>query len=137
MLTRPDGSLLNTCTSDAIIQMLRFLKRAYWPFAWDSSQGLAADSRGLGIGGGFAAAAKVCLHLCCCLSYHTMNSYVGRLQQHNAVLYTETTKKSFDSFCQPCTRLIACAKDSGIVQLHSRIQSVVDVQNPQMIRLSE
>ena len=59
MLTRPDGTLLNTCTSDAIIQILRFLKRAYWPFAWDSSQGLAADSRGLGIGGGFAGAAQV------------------------------------------------------------------------------
>ncbi len=59
MITKPDGSLLNTCTSDAIIQILRFLKRAYWPFAWDSSQGLAADSRGLGIGGGFADAAKV------------------------------------------------------------------------------
>lgn len=59
MLTRPDGSLLNTCTSDAIIQILRFLKRAYWPFAWDSSQGLAGDSRGLGIGGGFASAAQV------------------------------------------------------------------------------
>lgn len=61
MITKPDGSLLNTCTSDAILQMLRFLKRAYWPFAWDSSQGLAADSRGLGIGGGFPAAAKVAL----------------------------------------------------------------------------
>jgi len=59
MITKPDGSLLNTCTSDAIIQILRFLKKAYWPFAWDSSQGLAADSRGLGIGGGFADAAKV------------------------------------------------------------------------------
>lgn len=59
MITKPDGSLLNTCTSDAIIQILRFLKRAFWPFAWDSSQGLAADSRGLGTGGGFAAAAKV------------------------------------------------------------------------------
>lgn len=59
MLTRPDGTLLNTCTSDAIIQILRFLKRSYWPFAWDSSQGLAADSRGLGIGGGFAGAAQV------------------------------------------------------------------------------
>lgn len=59
MITQPDGSLLNTCTSDAVIQMLRFLKRAYWPFAWDSSQGLAADSRGLGIGGGFADAAQV------------------------------------------------------------------------------
>lgn len=61
MLTRPDGSLVNTCTSDAIVQILRFLKRAYWPFAWDSSQGLAGDSRGLGIGGGFASAAQVAL----------------------------------------------------------------------------
>lgn len=59
MVTRPDGSLLNTCTSDAIIQMLRHLKRAYWPFAWDSTQGTAEDSRGLGIGGGFEGAAKV------------------------------------------------------------------------------
>lgn len=66
MITRPDGSLLNTCTSDAIVQMLRHLKRAYWPFAWDSSQGLAEDSRGLGIGGGFEGAAKVgCSVLAC------------------------------------------------------------------------
>lgn len=64
MLTRPDGSLVNTCTSDAIVQILRFLKRAYWPFAWDSSQGLAGDSRGLGIGGGFASAAQVTLNSC-------------------------------------------------------------------------
>ena len=60
MVTRPDESVLNTCTSDALIQMLRHLKRAYWPFTWDSSQGLAEDKRGLGIGGGFAGAAKVC-----------------------------------------------------------------------------
>lgn len=63
MVTRADGSLLNTCTSDALIQILRHLKRAYWPFAWDSSQGLAEDSRGLGIGGGFEGAAKVSIPL--------------------------------------------------------------------------
>lgn len=32
--------------------MLRFLKRCFWPFAWDS---------GAGSGGGFAGAAKVFL----------------------------------------------------------------------------
>ena len=31
--------MLNTCTSEALVETLRFLKRAYWPFAWDSFSG--------------------------------------------------------------------------------------------------
>ncbi|KAL4421748.1 hypothetical protein ABPG77_009731 [Micractinium sp. CCAP 211/92] len=51
-VVRPDGTVLNTCSTDALAEMLRFLKRCFWPFAWDS---------GAGIGGGFAGAAKVFL----------------------------------------------------------------------------
>ncbi len=33
------GALLNLCSQDVLLELLRFLKRAYWPFAWDSSGG--------------------------------------------------------------------------------------------------
>ena len=51
-LIAADGSPLNTCTSEALIEMLQFLKRAFWPFPWDTS----SDQ---GSGGGFAGAAQV------------------------------------------------------------------------------
>ena len=35
MLLSPSGSALNLCSWDALVQMLRFLKRAYWPAAWE------------------------------------------------------------------------------------------------------
>ena len=47
-----DGSPLNTCTSEALVEMLQFLKRAFWPFPWDTSANQ-------GSGGGFAGAAQV------------------------------------------------------------------------------
>lgn len=53
MVLQPDGSMLNTCTSDALVEMLRFLKRAFWPFPW--STGMMDGMRP----GGFAGAAKV------------------------------------------------------------------------------
>ncbi|KAG2495265.1 hypothetical protein HYH03_006538 [Edaphochlamys debaryana] len=46
------GRLLNTTTSEVLVEMLRHLKRSFWPFAWDS----AADPTGSH--GGFRAAAK-------------------------------------------------------------------------------
>ena len=33
------NGLLNTCSRDVLLELLRFLKRAYWPFSWDSSSG--------------------------------------------------------------------------------------------------
>jgi hypothetical protein len=33
MVTRPDGSVLNTCSVDVLVEMLRFLKRSFW-CAW-------------------------------------------------------------------------------------------------------
>lgn len=33
------GAMLNLCSQDVLLEVLRFLKRAYWPFAWDSSGG--------------------------------------------------------------------------------------------------
>jgi hypothetical protein len=51
------GLLLNTCTSDALAQLLRHLKRAYWPFQWSTA--LDEPAHGVyGSGGGFAAAAE-------------------------------------------------------------------------------
>eukprot|EP00232_Nephroselmis_pyriformis_P031249 CAMPEP_0182853968 /NCGR_PEP_ID=MMETSP0034_2-20130328/986_1 /TAXON_ID=156128 /ORGANISM="Nephroselmis pyriformis, Strain CCMP717" /LENGTH=310 /DNA_ID=CAMNT_0024984757 /DNA_START=52 /DNA_END=980 /DNA_ORIENTATION=+ len=29
--------VLNTCTSEALVEMLRLLKRAFWPWAWDTA----------------------------------------------------------------------------------------------------
>lgn len=40
---------LNTCTSDALVECLRYLKRSYWPFQWDP------------MAGGFRGAAKAYL----------------------------------------------------------------------------
>ena len=51
MVTRADGTVLNTCSTDALVEMLRFLKRAYWPFGWQSGRGPLA--------GGFISAAIV------------------------------------------------------------------------------
>ena len=43
---------LNTCTSEALAELLRFMKRAYWPFAWDTNVGSYAEG-GNGSQGGF------------------------------------------------------------------------------------
>jgi len=51
MVTRADGGVLNTCSSDVLVEMLRFLKRAYWPFPWQGTPDNA--------GGGFLSAARV------------------------------------------------------------------------------
>ncbi|CAK0760877.1 hypothetical protein CVIRNUC_002808 [Coccomyxa viridis] len=53
MVTRPDGTVLNTCSTDVLVEMLRFIKRAYWPFGWQSGTGPSA--------GGFTSAAMVWL----------------------------------------------------------------------------
>ena len=40
---------LNTCTSDVLAELLRHLKRAYWPMPWDTSPGASprgSSSRG-------------------------------------------------------------------------------------------
>ncbi|CAL8467605.1 g7143 [Coccomyxa elongata] len=53
MVTRADGRVLNTCSSDVLVEMLRFLKRAYWPFPWQSTPDNAT--------GGFLSAAMTWL----------------------------------------------------------------------------
>ena len=54
MVMRPDGTVLNTCSTDVLVEMLRFIKRAYWPFGWQSGTGPSA--------GGFTSAAMVITH---------------------------------------------------------------------------
>lgn len=125
MITRPDGSLLNTCTSDAVIQILRFLKRAFWPFAWDSSQGLAADSRGLGIGGGFAGAAQVALEG---EADATMQA-IARTAKHRLErgIWTSPGAGDLRRAKAACERLVLIAgdtcpaerRDLGVISLHS------------------
>jgi hypothetical protein len=66
-VTRPDGSVLNTCPAAVLAEILRFLKRCYWPFAWDTAPaaggGAAADGSGALANGGFANAAQARLIL--------------------------------------------------------------------------
>lgn len=61
----PDGSVLNTCSADALAELLRQLKRAYWPFAWDTRVDSPADG-GAGSHGGFRCAALAQVLPCCC-----------------------------------------------------------------------
>ncbi|MEW5309104.1 MAG: hypothetical protein WDW38_001013 [Sanguina aurantia] len=46
------SGVLNTCTSEVLLETLRFLKRAYWPFPWDTSID-AHERGGTGSHGGF------------------------------------------------------------------------------------
>eukprot|EP00873_Tetraselmis_striata_P010348 jgi/Tetstr1/430612/TSEL_020409.t1 len=56
-LARPDGSLTNTCTMDALYEVLIHLKRSYWPYGWDSAYTEGGAS--FASYGGFDAAARV------------------------------------------------------------------------------
>jgi len=56
-LARPDGSLTNTCTMDALYEVLIHLKRSYWPYGWDSTYTEGGAS--FASYGGFDAAARV------------------------------------------------------------------------------
>lgn len=38
-VAKAGGTTLNLCSQDVLLEVLRFLKRAYWPFAWDSTAG--------------------------------------------------------------------------------------------------
>ena len=55
----PDGSMLNTCATDVLIEVLRYLKRAYWPFPWETGMGDCSPGEWAG-GSGFLGAAQVC-----------------------------------------------------------------------------
>ncbi len=52
MVLQPDGSVLNTTTSEALVELLRHLKRAYWPFPWDTNVD-DVDKGGKGSHGGY------------------------------------------------------------------------------------
>lgn len=55
-----DGTVLNTCSSDALVEMLRFLKRSFWPFPWETPAGPGPRLRNRGLeAGGFLGAAQV------------------------------------------------------------------------------
>lgn len=58
MLMLPQGSMLNTCTFDTFAEVLRHLKRAYWPCAWDTGVD-PVSAGGFGSHGGFRCAAFV------------------------------------------------------------------------------
>lgn len=94
-----DGSLLNTCSSNVLIEVLRYLKRAYWPFPWDT--GVGDRSRGEWAGGsGFFGAAEVCMGMdsvlpagsvhactaCGCLAWVMGVACAGRLLPRLAAL---------------------------------------------------
>ncbi|GIL77166.1 hypothetical protein Vretimale_3164 [Volvox reticuliferus] len=51
---------LNTCTSEVLVEMLRHLKRSYWPFPWDTAVD-AVYPAAVGSHGGFRSAAKAAM----------------------------------------------------------------------------
>uniref|UniRef100_A0A383VLQ2 Uncharacterized protein n=1 Tax=Tetradesmus obliquus TaxID=3088 RepID=A0A383VLQ2_TETOB len=55
------AAVLNTCSSEALAELLRHLKRAYWPFPWDTNVD-DPEKGGRGSLGGFRGAAKAALH---------------------------------------------------------------------------
>jgi hypothetical protein len=69
--------LLNTCSSEALCELLRHLKRAYWPFPWDTNID-CFDEGGRGSTGGFRCA--VCSAFYCGL-------YAGRVQPSFCLLW--------------------------------------------------
>jgi hypothetical protein len=54
-ISRQGQQLLNTCSSEALCELLRHLKRAYWPFPWDTNVD-CYDAGGRGSTGGFRCA---------------------------------------------------------------------------------
>ncbi len=86
MVTRADGRVLNTCSSDVLVEMLRFLKRAYWPFPWQSTPDNAT--------GGFLSAAMVVtsdflkqpLPPCCAGTVHSSTLCIWPLWEKMGVL---------------------------------------------------
>ncbi len=55
---RADGSIVNTCSSTALVEVLRYLKRSFWPFPWQSPLHPNETPGSLG-DGGFQGAALV------------------------------------------------------------------------------
>lgn len=70
-----EGRVLNTCSSQVLVEMLQFLKRAYWPFSWQSAPGMGP------YGGGFNSAAKVSLYIDCLIRSERLSSTL-----HNHVI---------------------------------------------------
>lgn len=58
-VARAGGGMLNACSAAPLAEMLRHLKRAFWPFAWDTS----LDPVHLSGGGFRCARAFVSLHM--------------------------------------------------------------------------
>jgi hypothetical protein len=58
--------LLNTCSSEALSELLRHLKRAYWPFPWDTNID-CFDRGGRGSTGGFRCGTEPDSHRLCTL----------------------------------------------------------------------
>lgn len=58
--------LLNTCSSEALSELLRHLKRAYWPFPWDTNLD-CFDRGGRGSTGGFRCGPEPDSHRACTL----------------------------------------------------------------------
>lgn len=36
---RSDGLMLNTCSSDALVEVLQHLKRSFWTYPWNTNEG--------------------------------------------------------------------------------------------------
>lgn len=73
------SQLLNTCSSEALVEMLRHLKRAYWPWPWDTNID-CFDRGGVGSTGGFrwvGGCVGACVGVACRQPY-SFSSCLGR-----------------------------------------------------------
>eukprot|EP00884_Botryococcus_braunii_P013259 jgi/Botrbrau1/21934/Bobra.0249s0057.1 len=59
--TTGSGAVLNTCSSQALVEMLRYLKRCFWPFPWETPAAGPGSLHGDLGAGGFLGAAQVAL----------------------------------------------------------------------------
>ena len=81
--------MLNTCPASVLAEILRFLKRCYWPFAWTTGPAAPAargGDAGAGLAnGGFANAAQArfpcarrafetCLRMSCFATFHELRT---------------------------------------------------------------
>eukprot|EP00241_Pyramimonas_parkeae_P005853 CAMPEP_0114237248 /NCGR_PEP_ID=MMETSP0058-20121206/7281_1 /TAXON_ID=36894 /ORGANISM="Pyramimonas parkeae, CCMP726" /LENGTH=425 /DNA_ID=CAMNT_0001349261 /DNA_START=202 /DNA_END=1479 /DNA_ORIENTATION=- len=105
------GILLNTCTSEALVQMLRHLKRAYWPMQWDTR----ADNPDHGVhgsGGGFLEASRFALGEVEMDAYTTV---VSRTAKHrlDRGIWTSTGAGDMRRARAACEKLVLLAAEEN------------------------
>ncbi|KAK9806023.1 hypothetical protein WJX73_006325 [Symbiochloris irregularis] len=119
----PDGSLLNTCSSNVLIEVLRYLKRAYFPFPWNTGVGDRTQGEWAG-GSGFYGAAEVALEGEADAALKAISRTAKHRQERG--IWTSTGGGDLRRSCAACERLaILCGdefpaerRDAAVMLLH-------------------